>query len=626
MSFFRTSSVADVTRGGQTLMHFIRMIIQVALRFLWLIGLTLCITVVTYYLTHTIEYERYVVFRWLVSWFSMNILPIGDTYVPFDLADGRTLQVRVATLVADPYMLRVLNEHVRIVIAAVIIALLISLALYTLIFRFIHRTGTDMRQEVFLRGQRLVDTPTLRNLLRKAGMASDLKIGHIPLVKGSETSNILVTGSPGSGKSVAIRDLLKQIRKRGDRAIVYSTAGEFIETFYRPGKDVVLNPLDARCPAWHIWAEARTPPDFDNLAASLIPEQPNGGDPFWVLAARTLFATVGMKMKTRGDYSTRRLLQDLLTIKLSEVAELVKGTEGAALVAEGGEKLAISVRATLAAYIRSLKFLRSDGPVFSIRDWVHKRTDDSWIFISSRSEHDATLRPLITTWLDIATSAILSLRPDMQRRIWVVIDELPSLNKLPSLLKLLPQGRKYGGCCVVGFQSYAQLQYIYGPKEAETITGLFDTWVSYRANDPATAQWASTAYGSAEYMETNEGISYGANDMRDGVNLAMRRETRVLIMPTEFMQLPNLTGYLRLQGSYPSAKFTAEYKAFKVVAPAFVEGELAPGSWDFSDVEPAPSVGVPVQVPIFSVPPVTPFRERVFTDDDDADNDRFHHI
>jgi len=196
----------------------------------------------------------------------------------------------------------------------------------------------------------------LRKCLRKTGLHSDLTLANIPIVKDSETSHILITGSPGSGKSIAIKSLLKQIRQRGDRAIVYSTAGEFIESFYEAENDVILNPLDARCPAWNIWQEGRIPPDFDTIAASLIQEKAgsgsSSGDPFWVLSARTLFSTVAMRMLQRQDYSTKRLLKDLLTIDLTEAAELVKGTEGAALLAEGAEKTALSVRATLAVYIR----------------------------------------------------------------------------------------------------------------------------------------------------------------------------------------------------------------------------------------------------------------------------------
>ena len=53
----------------------------------------------------------------------------------------------------------------------------------------------------------------------------------------------------------------------------------------------------------------------------------------------------------------------------------------------------------------------------------------------------------------------------------VFCDELPTLHKLPDLVEILPEARKFGGCYVFGIQSYAQLEDIYGEKVAAT---LFD--------------------------------------------------------------------------------------------------------------------------------------------------------
>ncbi|MCZ8955497.1 TraC family protein, partial [Escherichia albertii] len=41
--------------------------------------------------------------------------------------------------------------------------------------------------------------------------------------------------------------------------------------------------------------------------------------------------------------------------------------------------------------------------------------------------------------------------------------------KLPDLVEILPEARKFGGCYVFGIQSYAQLEDIYGEKAAATL-------------------------------------------------------------------------------------------------------------------------------------------------------------
>ena len=56
-------------------------------------------------------------------------------------------------------------------------------------------------------------------------------------------------GDTGSGKSSAIRQLLRQIENRGESAIVYDPAMDFLGEFYNPKRgDLILNPLDERCP------------------------------------------------------------------------------------------------------------------------------------------------------------------------------------------------------------------------------------------------------------------------------------------------------------------------------------------------------------------------------------------
>jgi hypothetical protein len=51
-----------------------------------------------------------------------------------------------------------------------------------------------------------------------------------------EASHILMMGDTGSGKSNAIRQLLRQVRERGETAIVYDPAMDFVSEFYSPAR------------------------------------------------------------------------------------------------------------------------------------------------------------------------------------------------------------------------------------------------------------------------------------------------------------------------------------------------------------------------------------------------------
>lgn len=89
-----------------------------------------------------------------------------------------------------------------------------------------------------------------------------------------ESSHILLMGDTGSGKSTAIRQILHQIQKRGESAIVYDPAMDFVGEFYDPKRgDLILNPLDARCPYWSLGSELVREETATTIAAAFLPER-----------------------------------------------------------------------------------------------------------------------------------------------------------------------------------------------------------------------------------------------------------------------------------------------------------------------------------------------------------------
>jgi len=95
--------------------------------------------------------------------------------------------------------------------------------------------------------------------------------------------------------------------------------------------------------------------------------------------------------------------------------------------------------------------------------------------------------------------------------------------------------------------------------------------VALRANDSPTAKHVSENLGQVEQVEANEGMSYGVNDMRDGVNLSRLQVTRPLVMQTEVTNLPNLTGFLRFGRNLPVVRFEDRYNDVRTVSAAFVD-------------------------------------------------------
>ena len=366
-----------------------------------------------------------------------------------------------------------------------------------------------------------------------------------------------------------------------------------------------MNPLDARAPRWSPFYEARSARDFDMMAAALIPQQKDTVDPFWVTAARQLFSNGAGVLWEKGVTENKVLVDHLLKTELTALAHAMEGTVAQSIVDPENPKTALSVRAMLTAHLGALELLPDTGKPFSIRDWIGKEDGEEgaggFLFLTSRGDQHASLRGLISTWLEIAVNAMLSLAQDDGRRIWVILDELPTLHQVPSLQPGLAESRQFGGCFVLGVQVISALRDLYGRNGAETVSGLCGTRVVLAAPDRDTAQWSADSLGRSEVEEVAEGFSYGANTIRDGVSLTPKRELRALALASEIMRLENLSGYLRFPGPLPVATIRLDYVVRPQAAERFVPrdgaGDGAPGDAKDDGRDEAPKAEPPRFLP-----------------------------
>ena len=527
----------------------------------------------------TAEYDRYIVGVQVVSemMLALQFDPDRDRTVlrPDDTEYVGSLE-EIATF--EPY----LRQRARVVDRAVDAAILgggIGAGLAVAALFGLHLLGRRLGRGRRLRGGELVSRRKLAwrtlpwwrclLLLGRCPGTWPCTIARIPWPKGAETRHTIVSGTTGSGKTVLIADLVEQIRKRGERCIVYDKMGSYTETFFDEHRDVLLNPLDRRAPRWSPFLEARTARDFDTMAAALIPRQKDAADPFWITAARQLFSHGAAVLWQRGETRNRVLVDHLLKTELSALAEAMEGTVAQSIVDPANPKTALSVRAMLTANIGAMDLLPDEGDPFSIREWI-EHDNGGFLFLTSRGDQHASLRGLISTWLEIAVNALLSLpRQDAQgnipaRRTWVILDELPTLHQLPSLRPGLAESRQFGGCFVLGVQVFSALRDLYGRDGAETISGLCGTRVVLAAPDKDTSEWSAESLGRVEVEALSESVSYETGGRpgapHGGVSLSTRRDLRPLVLPSEVSRLENLSGYLKFPGAWPVARIRLRYR------------------------------------------------------------------
>jgi hypothetical protein len=379
-----------------------------------------------------------------------------------------------------------------------------------------------------------------------------LTLAGVPFELGRERYHTLIMGSTGSGKSTAIKDLLRQLRAHGQRAIVYDISGEYLSAFYRPGIDRILNPGDPRSERWSLWAEVHGPEDYTSLAQSLFPAV--GREPFWATASAVLFASTAEALSAEGTRENSALYQTLTHSALDDLHTLLANTPAARLLDPKAGAMPSNLIATVTSQVAAWAHLPdppNGQPGFSIRRFLEAEAGDGWLFLPLLESQRSEFRPLVSLWCDIAALGLLSRPPDVgpkPPKTWCVLDEVASLQQLPALPALLERGRKHGAAVVLGLQGMPQLRDIYGRDLAAHLAAQPQTWLVLRTVEPETAQWLEQALGEVEVESQDASLSVGRDGDRDSLSFHTHRQRKARVLATEIMSLPDRTGLLRRPG------------------------------------------------------------------------------
>ncbi|MFU0872796.1 type IV conjugative transfer system coupling protein TraD [Kluyvera sichuanensis] len=577
-----------LTQGGQMTAYRWRMFLQVNNWIgYWIFLLFLAMGAAIFYLSMPAETMDNGTWYWLARLnesFTVLMSPgKGRVYdIHYFYAPANTtliLKMTLPQILADPYMQVMGERFVAGAQRAAIISGSISLVIFLAITWFVTRVGRKESEDEYISGMTLTDKPAeVNRLLKRNDELSDLRVGDLHMVRMAEVLNFLMHGTIGVGKSTLIRWLLDHIRKRGDRAIIYDSGCTFTETHYKPDTDFILNAHDARCANWHMWGECVDAVDYDNLAASLIPVE-GESDPFWVSSSRTIFADLAIRMSVDPDRSIEKFLKTLLSLSMKSLRGYLANTPSANLVEEKIEKTAISIRSVVTNYAKALRYLQGldDGskPPFTIREWMtQERYDNSWLFISTQARHRKSVRPLISLWVSLATLMLQSMGENSDRRVWFIIDEATSLQRIPELAETLAEARKFGGCFVLGMQNMAQLVHVYGRELAKSIFDLMNTRMYGRSPSAEMAKVVEEELGNQRKRKIREQNSYGLDQVRDGVSLGKDEVNDPIVDYEQIMRLPNLSFYVRLPGEYPVVRLKLRYRKQAKLHPGIIERNI----------------------------------------------------
>jgi type IV secretory pathway TraG/TraD family ATPase VirD4 len=374
----------------------------------------------------------------------------------------------------------------------------------------------------------------------------------------AEAQHMQIIGDTGAGKSALMFQVLRQVRSRGDAAIVYDPAREFVKRFYDPERgDVILNPLDKRCPYWGPAEELRSRSEAKALASSLFqPPQDKKGE-FFIESPQKIFAFLMAYGPTPDE-----LVQWMSNPE--EIDRRLKGTEHAHLIDPRAHQQRAGVLASLGLVADSLRLLpkrdESKG-AWTATEWAEKR--QGWIFLTSLPAEREALRPLQSLWIDWLVLRLLNEPTEAQKRVWFVIDEMASLQKLPQLHTAITEARKSRNPVVLGFQGKAQLEYLYGHL-AEVMLSQPATSIWLTTKEPKAGQWVSEFIGKVEIERLRETHFDGS---RAGRNFALDRQVEPLVLESEISGLADLHAYMKYQNYV--TRFSFPYFDMPAVANGF---------------------------------------------------------
>jgi type IV secretory pathway TraG/TraD family ATPase VirD4 len=334
-----------------------------------------------------------------------------------------------------------------------------------------------------------------------------------------------------------------------------------------------LNPLDARSEKWNLFHEVSNPSDSLDIASILVPKRAYQSD-FWTQAARLMLSEGIQAVKRESKSPTLSQLKSiLLQQNFQDVYRYFKDSAIAPYFSGKAQETANSIRITLATSINCLDYLE-DGGKFSLKSWVKDTSQKGWLYLACDPEQRESMQSLLSCWVSLAIKAVMGLGENPNRRLWFIVDELASLEVIPSLQGSLAELRKYGGCVVLGFQNLSQLESLYGSTITTSLSELTGTKFIFQCVDAKIAKRMSDLLGQQEILEASENISFGANEIRDGVSLSHHKKLSNLVKSTELLQLKPLECYVKTLLSAPVFKTTFAYLDLTANAVSFLPKRL----------------------------------------------------
>ena len=420
-----------------------------------------------------------------------------------------------------------------------LVAFLLAVASSWLVFQAAARPMSRVRH---IEGDQLLEG---KEAERAAKAQSDPKpwVKLHPLLgisKEQATYHTLIVGGTGSGKSVILARLIKQIAiEKNKKCLIYDVKGDWTAALPRA---LLISPWDRRSARWSISADVQTPQAAETLAQSLIPSSKEGD--FWTPAARAIVVGVLImliyKRQHEGKHWSWRTLADTLQADAYELHDIMAAyyPAGLRLLADPSSTTALNVLQTISAHTRVIEQLavawddEGQREDFSITAWAmdNYKGRHRQVILQAGPDRDLTARyisAMINTLIPVVISP--SMKDDwMRRTLALFLDEFTSIGKV-DWGPLLDKSRSKGGVIYLAFQSIDQVKELYSPNFANSMQSMVGTTIVCRVGMGETQNFMAGLFNKRRVAVTSFSQSPGSL----APSISQHEETRPVVMPSQ---------------------------------------------------------------------------------------------
>lgn len=376
-----------------------------------------------------------------------------------------------------------------------------------------------------------------------------------------ESRHSLVVGVSGAGKTQFISQIIDNLRRRGDKAIILDLKGGNTAAFYDPSRDYIFNPLDRRNFKWTISNDLNIDmkiAESEVIANSLINDlaAQTENEKFFLTGAKNVAKGLVLFALASGHFSNKALCESLFTDDFNVIRQRLKAVNAIDALSALGSKpspQSDGIKGTMHSWSRAIELLKDSDGDFSIKKWIEK-PGQSFIFLNANKKYEKIVNPAARFFIDFFLNILMELGDDLDRRIFILLDEFQNINAIPTIIDILTLGRSAGASLILGTQDFGMIDKRYGQDAKTTMINNANSLYIFKISEPKTAEYLSQTLGEAEIEEYQTSSSLSLDESWDRVNIQTVKKIEKIVMPQELQTLDDLNYYIKINNNFSKSK------------------------------------------------------------------------